>query len=283
LVADIESVVISLASSVGPASPGDVAAERSQLVDALASSAGVPVIGSAVEQSWRLQAEASLGWPPIRWLHRLRPDPLRRLHLRFGERREVRSMVRSSVPAPTPVQEAQVESAVRRVYDRASGGLPIPWQQSVRRAAGAHSDEVRDALDAAVTATNLGVDRTPVWWRVVSAVQWLLVAVALVGAGWLLLLAFGGYLRLPDPATPTWHGIPLPTALLIGGVTLGLLLALVGRTLARGGAVVRRRRAESRLRSAIEPVADRLVLDPVAEELARHERARDALARAATD
>ncbi len=112
--------------------------------------------------------------------------------------------------------------------------------------------------------------------------QWLLVAAALVGAGWLLVLAFGSYLRLPDPPTPDVWGIPVPTLLLVGGVLLGLLLATVGRTLAAGAAVVRRRRAESRLRSAIEEVATTLMLAPVEAELARHHRAREALDRART-
>jgi hypothetical protein len=62
---------------------------------------------------------------------------------------------------------------------------------------------------------------------------------------------------------------------------IGLLLAFLGRLLARGGALARRRRAESRLRSAIEVVADRLVIEPVQAELDRHARARDALTRAA--
>jgi GTP-binding protein EngB required for normal cell division len=280
LVADVEQVAYVLAPAVSLQASPDVSAGRTQLVDALASSAGVLVIGAAVEQSWRLRADGALGWPPTRWVRRLRPDPLRRLHLRSGERREVRSMVRSSVPQPSRVQTAQVESAVRRVCDGVAADLPARWQQSVRRAAGAQSEDVRDALDKAVVGTDLGVDRTPLWWKGAAALQWLLVAAALVGAGWLLLLAFGSYLQLPDPPTPDLWGLAVPTLLLVGGVALGLLLAFLGRWLARGGAVVRRRRAESRLRSGIEAVADGLVIRPVEAELERHARARDALARA---
>jgi hypothetical protein len=65
-------------------------------------------------------------------------------------------------------------------------------------------------------------------------------------------------------------------------VLLGLLLAAGGRLLVRGGAVARRRRAESRLRAAIETVADELMLRPVELELARHAHARLALERART-
>lgn len=281
LVADVEQVIYALAPAVSLEASPDVSAGRKELVDALASSAGVPVIAEAVEQAWRLRAEGALGWPPTRWVRRLRPDPLRRLHLQPGERREVRSMVRSSVPEPTRVQTAQVESAVRRVCDGVAADLPPLWQQSVRRAAGAQSDDVRDALDTAVVGTDLGVDRTPLWWKGASVLQWLLVVAAVVGAGWLLLLAFGGYLQLPDPSTPDMWGVAVPTLLLVAGVALGLLLAFLGRALARGSALARRRRAESRLRSGIEAVADRLVIEPIEAELQRYARARDALAKTA--
>ena len=52
--------------------------------------------------------------------------------------------------------------------------------------------------------------------------------------------------------------------------------------LVRSGAAAKRRRAETRLHSAIEQVADELMLGPVQEELARHARARLALDRART-
>jgi predicted GTPase len=283
LVADVEDVVEELTPAVAADEPQGVGpAEKKRLVEALAGAAGVPVIGRAVEESWRLRAAGTLGWPPTRWLRRLRPDPLRRLHLRSGERRELRHMVRSSVPEPTPVQRAQVDTALRQVCDAASTGLPEAWRRSVREAAEGRSGDVRDALDRAVVGTDLGVERMPAWWRLVGALQWLLVAAALVGAGWLLLLAVGSYLRLPDPPTPEVGGIAVPTLLLVGGVLLGLLLALLARLVASGGAAVRRRRAESRLRSAIEEVATSLMLAPVEAELDRHRRAREALDRART-
>jgi hypothetical protein len=283
LVADVEDVVDALSTCVADVEPRGVGSgERARLVEALAVAAGVPVIGRAVEESWRLRAAGSLGWPPTRWVRRLRPDPLRRLHLRLGERREVRNMVRSSVPEPTPVQRAQVDTALRHVCDVAADTLPDPWQRSVRRAAEGQSGDVRDALDRAVVNTDLRADRTPLWWRLTGLLQWLLVAAALVGAGWLLLLAFGSYLRLPDPPTPDVRGFPVPTLLLVGGVLVGLLLASLGRLLANAGASARRRRAESRLRSAIEKVAVTLMLAPVEAELGRHLRAREALERART-
>jgi predicted GTPase len=284
LVADVEDIAEKLLASVSADEPAGVTgAERDRLVDALSSSAGVPVIGAAVEESWRLRAEGLLGWPATRWVRRLRPDPLRRLRLSGDDRRQVRSvLVRSSVPEPTPVQRAQVDTALRRACDAVSHDLPQPWRRAVRTAAAGRTADVRDRLDQAVVGTDLGVDRVPVWWRLGAGLQTVLALAALVGGVWLLLLAFGSYLRLPDPPTPDVAGIAVPTLLLVGGVVLGLLLAFVGRLLVRGGALARRRRAESRLRSAIEQVADELMLRPVEAELARHNRARLALDRART-
>ena len=284
LVADVEEVVEAMVGTVSAGEPAGVAsAERGRLVEALATSAGVPVIGSAVEESWQLRAAGLLGWPPTRWARRLRPDPLRRLHLTGDAKREVRSaLVRSSVPAPTPVQRAQVDTAVRQVCDAVAADLPAPWQRSVRAAAVGRSGDVRDQLDQAVVGTDLGADRVPLWWRAGAALQWLLAAAAVLGGLWLLALGLGSFLQLPDLPTPELAGIAVPTLLLVGGVLLGLLLAAGGRLLVRGGAVSRRRRAESRLRAAIEQVADELMLGPVEAELARHARARLALERART-
>lgn len=281
LVADVDRVVTALLPCVAEEEVGGVPRrERDQLVEALASAAGVPVVARAVEDSWRRRAAASIGWPPTRWVRGLRPDPLRRLHLSGPERREVTSMVRSSVPEPSPVQRAQVDSALRRLTDRVTNGLPAVWRQAVEAAATGRSADVRDSLDRAVTGTDLGVDRTPLWWRAVGLLQWLLVAAAVVGALWLALLAWGSYLRLPDPPTPEFYGFALPAVLLVGGVLVGILLALMSRSIAAAGARARRRRAESRLRSAIERVADELMVAPVEQELNRHRKARSALQRA---
>ena len=48
---------------------------------------------------------------------------------------------------------------------------------------------------------------------------------------WLALLAFGSYARLPEPQPPEVGDFPVPTLLLLGGVLVGVLLALVCRWL----------------------------------------------------
>ena len=72
----------------------------------------------------------------------------------------------------------------------------------------------------------------------------------------------------------------MPTLLLLGGIAAGLIVAGLGRLLARAGARRRRRVAGRRLDDAVEGVARRLVLEPVEAELGRHRAARAALGQA---
>jgi hypothetical protein len=68
--------------------------------------------------------------------------------------------------------------------------------------------------------------------------------------------------------------------MLLGGVVLGLLLALVSRGFIALGARSRARRADRRLRAAVAEVADDLVFAPVGAELAAHRRTWEGLRRA---
>ena len=49
-----------------------------------AEAAGVPTVVHAVRESTRLRANRATGWPVTSWLSRLKPDPLKRLHLDLG-------------------------------------------------------------------------------------------------------------------------------------------------------------------------------------------------------
>ena len=269
LTADVSSVAGRMERLTGDAAPGDIArARRHDLVDAFADAAGVPTVVRAVERSTRRRAARATGWPVVSWIGRLKPDPLRRLHLDLGASgRTLTENARSSVPKPTPVQRARVDTAVRAMSDDAAAGLSGPWAAAVRRASMSRLPDLGDALDAAVTSTDLGVSRTPVWWRAVRFLQWLFLLTAVAGGLWLAALAVLGYLQVPAPSTPRYHGFPLPTLLLVGGVLAGLLLALLSKAVVGVSARSRGRAAERRLRAAIGEVTDRLVVQPVEAEL----------------
>jgi GTP-binding protein EngB required for normal cell division len=282
LLADVEAAAGRLSAVTGEARPDDVARDaKSSLVDAFASAAGVPVVVEAVERSTRTRARQATGWPLTKWLARLRPDPLRRLHLdlrRTGD--SGLGAARTSLPRPTEVQRARVDTTVRAVVTDATAALPHLWATAVRRASVARLDDTGDALDRAVGQTELGTDRRPLWWSAVRWLQWALFVVAAGGGLWLAGLFALGYLRLPEPGTPEWNGFPVPTLMLVGGVLAGVVLALLSRLLA---AVSARRRAaavERRLRAAIAEVVQDYVVEPVQAEIAAYRACRDGIARA---
>jgi putative protein kinase ArgK-like GTPase of G3E family len=263
LAADIDRASASLSADCGDIKAPEVPKrDRVALIHALANSAGVPVVGQAVEKSHRYRAVVSTGWPVTRWVRRFRPDPLRRLHLERA--------ARTSLPAPTPVQRSQVQAALRRVADAGSRGLPATWVEAVRRASLSRAADLADALDTAVGRTDLGVSREPRWWRLVGWLQWLLVGCAAAGALWLMALFVVSWLRLPDPPMAEVEGVPLPTLLLLGGIGVGLLVAGLSRIPAAIGGKRRRRRAEAKLRASVTHVAEVYVLRPVEQEVARY-------------
>ena len=281
LAADVTAAAGRLEPFSGEGKVADVARKsRASLVDTFADAAGVPVVVRAVQTSTASRARQATGWPVTRWLGKLKPDPLRRLHLDRRTETAVSSFGRSSLPVASPVQRARVDTEVRRVVGAATDGMPRPWADAVRRASVSRSDDLGDALDQAVTTTDLGAARTPAWWRVVRALQWVLFAVAVAGGVWLLALAGMGYLRLPQPETPDWRGIPVPTALLLGGILAGIVVAFLARI--ASGLAARRRAAaaDRRLRAGISEVTERLVIAPIEAELAAYRRFRDGVATA---
>ncbi len=282
LMADVTATASRMKQANGDAKPGDVARGRSrELVDAFADAAGVPTVVSAVERSTRTRAKQATGWPVTSWLGKLKPDPLRRLHLDLGkDSRQLTALARGSVPEASPVQRARVDSAVRDVADDVARELSPPWAAAVRRASVSRLPDLNDALDKAVVGTDLGVSRTPVWWRLVRALQWLLLLTAVGGAVWLGALAVMGYLQLPAPETPSWQGVPVPTLMLLGGVAVGVALALLSRVFVSVSARSKARTADRRLRSAIEEVTERLVVEPIEAEVAAYRATRDGLAAA---
>ena len=273
--ADVRDAATRLLSAVGEGEPAGVGDDdRRRLVDALAHAAGVDVVADAVGRSYRRRAGAATGWPVTRWLARFQPDPLRRLRL---DRTDVdAALVRTSLPAATPVQQARSDSAIRRLGDSATGGIAGPWVAAIRSAANTAADRLPDALDQAVASTDLGVQRRPRWWIVVNVLQWLALALAVVGAVWLIALAVVGWLRLPEIGTPDWGPLPVPTALLLGGVLLGILLAVGSRVAARIGADRRADAVRRKLRAAVATAADEVVIAPVDAEIDRYRSFRQA-------
>jgi GTP-binding protein EngB required for normal cell division len=252
--------------------------DQAELRASIADAAGVPIVVGAVHKAAKLRARRATGWPVTSWLTRLRPDPLKRLHLDGGSTgRDLIAAARTSLPEANQIQNARIESAVRDLCDKLSTGLTRPWATAMRRASVSRLLDLEDRLDRAVGSVDLGVANAPLWTRLVRGVQWLLLFAAVAGALWLGALAVMSYLRLDEPATPEANGIPVPTVLLLGGVGLGLALAVLCRALVGHSARRRARRAERRLLAAVEEVTDELVIAPLLAEVAAYRTTTDGL------
>lgn len=279
--ADLKATAEVLSEATGNGRTRTLSGQRvADLENAFAEAAGVPIVVDAVERSTRMRAGRATGWPVVAWFSKLKPDPLKRLHLDLGSAgKELTGTARTSLPATTPVQRARVDTEVRSLADDASDGLGRQWTEAIRRASTARLPALNDRLDKAVGSTDLGVEKMPAWAGLVRVLQWLLIVAALVGLAWLLLIAGGSFLGLPEMDTPKVGPLPLPSLLLIGGVLLGLLLALICRFLVAATARSRAAAADKRLRKAVHEVASELVVEPVENELKAYVTVRSALDR----
>jgi GTP-binding protein EngB required for normal cell division len=282
LEADLRSAAGRLREASGTSGHPELGGERiAALEDAFAEAAGVPTVVEAVESATRIRGRRATGWPVTSWLSKLRPDPLKRLHLDLGkDGAALTGRGRTSVPSATQVQRARVDAEVRAVVDEVSAPLARPWAESVRRASVTRLPELGDRLDVALSRTHLDVEKVPVWARFVRLLQWLLLLAALAGLLWSAVLVTDPWFGVDRPHTPDLAGFPAPVLLLLGGVVVGLLLALVCRWLVSATARSRARAADRRLRAAISAVADDLVVGPVRAELTAYDTVSEALARA---
>jgi hypothetical protein len=281
LSADVDGAVAASAKLVGPPVAEDSIdrGTTGKLADALASSAGVPAVTEATERAYRYRAKASMGWPLVRWIRRVRTDPLQRLRLGIANAGRADA---SSLQAPNAAQRSVADLAVRTLGDRAGLGLPPPWPAAVTAAARSHSATLGDALDQAVVTTDLGMDRKPWWWRIIGFLQWVLTVIAIAGGLWLLvrigLIALGvASLALPSVDVDQVGHIPIATVALIGGAIAGVLIALLVKPMVALGAKRSRRRADTRLHAAITDVARDQIVAPVRHVLHDYAEARQAL------
>jgi energy-coupling factor transporter ATP-binding protein EcfA2 len=261
LAADVDAVVAGLVDLVGPAARAVTVDRTPELVDGLAEAAGVLALTEAFESSYRRQASAAMGWPPIRWLlRRSRPQP----------------------PAPPrraldpSTQRAAASMAARAVAIRASAGLPPPWPDAISEASRSRLYELPNALRSAILAPELDEVASPWWWRLVSAAQWLAAGVALVGICWLLVSWLLTAMSLAS------GGVAVPALLLVGGLVGGALLAAAAQPLVRWASRRAQTRAARRLRAAIAEVGAEHVVSPVQAVLRAYEEARAALSAAAS-
>ena len=279
--ADLDWLAADLLASCGDVSPSPVPRRaRNTLVDAASRVAGIDVVADAVGAAYRHRSIAVVGWPPVRWVARVRPDPLARLGL--GTRRSTAttsadlpgaalSVRRTSLPTPAADATAALGTAGRDLVETVSEGLPLHWRDRLEATVAPAVRSLGDALDADVATADLPVEPAG-WWAVAGAVQRLLTLLMVVGLLWLGVLFVAAWFQLPDVPTPRLGAVPIPTMLALGGGFLGLLLAALGRRAASVGAARRTRATRAALSVGVARVVDEQVIAPTDAEL-------DALAR----
>lgn len=276
--ADVDWLADQLAGRVSDRAPEPVGrGARRDLASAFADASGADAVADAVGAAHRRRAAQVVGWPPTRWLGRLRPDPLRRLGLdRPPPEPGTTTVGRTSRAAPSTVADAALGRALRDFVDDAAVGLPPTWQDRVGEVANARRGDVADALDRQIGSARLPTEPAA-WWRAVSGLQWLLTGIMVIGLVWLVVIGVVAWFGLPDLPAPKIGEVPWPSAMAIGGALAGLLVSVLARAIAGVGA--RRRAAVARrtLTDSVSSTADELVADPVDAELAALAELRNAV------
>jgi hypothetical protein len=264
-----EEVNASAAAAPGdPQVPVDTAEE---LVDAFAGAAGVSAVADALQSARELRAVDYVGWP-IAWLvERLTGrDPVRRI--RLGR---LWAELKSMATGPSGAQQADIDNALTKLADEVGAPLPKPWSQTTRSAARRRAEEIPAAIGAAMGESIPDENKITPWWRLVGALQGLLLGCVIVGLVWAaVVLALGVFHAVAsaprlfgDASLLPWIIIMIAAFLLLGWLTAAGCMNVV-----RSAAGRERARALEAMRARIGVVAREMVLSPVEQELAEYGR-----------
>jgi len=113
--------------------------------------------------------------------------------------------------------------------------------------------------------------RIPAWWRLVCAWQWLLVALAVTGIGWMGVILVAGVLHAAGPHPPELIGsaglLPWLAAMVIALLLLGWLTASGSQNAVMLSSDREREHMAAIMYSRIDAVARDLVVTPTGAEL----------------
>ncbi len=246
--ADIASAATRLEQAGGATPVEEISARRIEEVEErVADAAGVSAVVEGIERTVGEQARSAVAWPPLFFLGR-------------GD-----DEVPKTRPEVAPLDRPAVDTTIRALADEASAGVGPAWAPKVRHAATSRLAETGDRLDAELRQVDLG-GRAPAWVTLIRVLHWLLLLAAVGGFGWWVFAAIQG--RTADLSKIV--GLPLPAVLGIGGLVLGLLLAVMGRMLVRGLARARAESADEQLRGVVHRVLASQVVEPLRAEVASY-------------
>ncbi|MFF2651585.1 GTPase [Streptomyces sp. NPDC058045] len=259
IAADVDAAAAELRPLYTSARPVGLSEEaREEFTDRLAEALGATAAGEAAERAWRRNAGRACGTP---WL---------RLWRWYRTIRDPQAAAAGMRPLPAEEESTarqRVEQAVRTVSDQAADGLPAPWAQSVREAAGRGAHGLPEALDELAEGQTAPMQRPPRpgWWPLAVLTQAVMTLLQIAGGLWLVGQIAG--VCPPD--------LGVPVLLMLAGIVGGPLVEWACRLAARGPARRYGEEAERRLREAAAGCGRARVLDPVSAELLRYAEVRE--------
>ena len=262
--------------AAGHPEQGVPGAEALDLEDAFTRAAGAWAVVDALESARELRAVDYIGWP-IAWLvERLTGrNPIRKIRLgRLWDE------VKGIAAGPSSAQQAEIDSALTKFADAVGQPLPKLWAQTTRSAVRSRTDEIPAALGIVMSSALPPEDRVATWWRVIGAVQGLLLGCVIVSLAWIgALLAFGVFHAINNVPRLFSNSSLLPW---VGGLAVALLLAgwLIGWAcagLVRSNAQRERQQVAEAVHEGIKVVAHEMVFSPTEQELGEYRQFLDEL------
>jgi len=265
-----------------PAGPWHLSPDLiSGLVEAFSRAAGVAAVGESLQRARELRALDYVGWP-LGWLaERITGrDPARKIR-----RSRLWEELRSVTAGPSGAQQAEIDNALTVVADAASQPLPAPWSRTTREAARSRAREIPAALGTVMGEALPAEDHIAGWWRLVGALQGLLLGCVIVGLAWIaVIIAFGAF-QVAGSAPPRLFSdlalLPWIALIIAAILLLGWLAASGAMNRVQLAAAAEREQVEDQMRDQMAVTAQEMVIQPIEDELAELDRFRAEL-RAAT-
>jgi GTP-binding protein EngB required for normal cell division len=239
------------------------------LTAAFARAAGAAAATETLNGVREHSAAGYIGWPPARIVARLRGEA------------PARKLLAGDSHDAGQAQRSDVDNAINVFVGEVGSSLPEPWSRTVRAAARSRAGEAQSALGAAVAQGLPPRDKVIGWWRLIALAQWLLMALALVGLVWIVLIlaGSGGTHKSPslinDVSLAPWLGV-MVVALLV----LGWLISSWCQNMVVLAADREREQVVHDILARVAAVTHDLVVVPVGRELGDYERFRTELAAA---